>query len=61
MKHLFAFLLSLVLITACSDPEKASVDDTHAWKTQTDAHKKATEVEQLLQDSTTNRMQTIKD
>jgi len=61
MKHLFAFLLSLVLITACSDPEKMSVDDTHAWKTQTDAHKKAKEVEQLLQDSTTNRMQTIKD
>ena len=61
MKHLIPVLLSMALVTACSDREEKQIDDTHVWKGQTDALEKARNVEQLILDSTANRLKAIKE
>ena len=61
MKHLIPVLLSMVLVTACSDREEKQIGDTHVWKGQTDALEKASNVEQLILDSTANRLKAIKE
>ena len=61
MKHLIPVLLSMALVTPCSDREEKQIDDSHVWKGQTDALEKARNVEQLIQDSTANRLKAIKE
>ena len=61
MKHLIPALLSMALVTACSDREEKRIGDTHVWKGQTDALEKAGTVEQLILDSTANRLKAIKE
>ena len=61
MKHLIPVLLSMSLVTACNDREEKQIGDTHVWKGQTDALEKAGNVEQLILDSTANRLKAIKE
>ena len=61
MKHLIPVLLSIALVTACSDREEKLIGDTHVGKGQTDALEKAGNVEQLILDSTANRLKAIKE
>ena len=61
MKYLIPVLLSMALVTACSDREEKQIGDTHVWKGQTDALEKAGNVEQLILDSTANRLKAIKE
>jgi len=61
MKYLIPALLSMALVTACSDREEKQIGDTHVWKGQTDALEKAGNVEQLILDSTANRLKAIKE
>ena len=61
MKHLIPVLLCMALVTACSDREEKQIGDTHVWKGQTDALEKAKNVEQLILDSTANRLKAIKE
>jgi|TARA_B100000809_G_scaffold206900_1_gene209095 hypothetical protein len=51
----------MALVTACSDREEKQIGDTHVWKGQTDALEKAKNVEQLILDSTANRLKAIKE
>jgi hypothetical protein len=51
----------MALVTACSDREEKQIGDTHVWKGQTDALEKASNVEQLILDSTANRLKAIKE
>ena len=61
MKHLIPALLSMALVTACTDREEKQIGDTHVWKGQTDALEKAGNAEQLILDSTANRLKAIKE
>lgn len=50
--------LILMLICACSD-EQPSLDGDHVWKEQTDMIDKASDVEQLLNESAQQQQQLI--